>query len=140
QGHDDAADAHDGRHHQHRAAEHHQHLDLLHIVGDPGDERRRTELGDLPAGEAADVAEDGGAYVPAEAHGDAGCKVDGRDDARDVHQAHDEHPDTRPDDVAGVAHGNAAVDDVRVEARQVQHRDGAGELQQHDRGELAPVG
>ena len=57
QRHDDAADAHDRRGDQHRAAHQHEHLHLLHVVGVAGDQRRRAEPGHLAGGEAADVAE-----------------------------------------------------------------------------------
>ena len=35
-----------------RAGHHHQHLHLLHVVGDAGDQRRRAEVVDLLAREA----------------------------------------------------------------------------------------
>ena len=58
-----------GRHHD-------QHLDLLDVVGDPGDERRGAEAVDLPGREAGDPVEEAVAHVPAEAHGHLGGEVD----------------------------------------------------------------
>ena len=43
-------------------------------------------------------------------------------------------------DVAGVAGDHALVDDVRVQARQVQRGHGGDELQHHDRHQRLPVG
>ncbi len=62
----DAADAHDRRGDHQREGQQHQHLDLLHVVGGAGDQRRRAELAHLAGGEllhpakiaAADVAAD----------------------------------------------------------------------------------
>ena len=51
QRHDHAADAHDRRGDEHRARHQHEHLDLLHVVGVAGDQRRRAEPVDLAGGE-----------------------------------------------------------------------------------------
>ena len=50
----DAADDRDRRGDQQRAGHQHEHLHLLHVVGDAGDQRRRAELADLPGREAGD--------------------------------------------------------------------------------------
>ena len=51
-----------------------------------------------------------------------------------------EHHGTGADDVAGVAGGHALVDDVGVQAGQVEHRHDADELQHHDGGEQRRYG
>ena len=52
----------------------------------------------------------------------------------------DEHQRAGPEDVVGVALGDAVVDDVGVEVRQVQVADRLDEQQDHDQDELAGIG
>ena len=68
QRHDDAADHHDRRGHDHGAGHQHQHLHLGHVVGAARDQRRCAELLHLAGGEGADALEEVPAQVAAEAH------------------------------------------------------------------------
>ena len=129
QRHHHSADAHDRGGDQHGAGDHDQHLDLLDVVRGPGDQGRRPELRDLLAGEPVDLAEDGGAQVPAEAHRGLGTGVDRRDRADDLDRGDEQHPPADPQDVVGVAGGDPLVDDVGVQARQVERRHRADQLQ-----------
>ena len=57
----------------------------------------------------------------------------------DLDDAHAEHERAVADDEVGVALGHPVVDDLAVEAGQVERGDGADELQQHDEHDLAAV-
>ena len=84
-----------------------------------------------------DPVEDRGAGVAAEAHGRPGSEVDRGDRADDLHAGHREHQGADAQDVARVALGHAVVDDVGVEARQVERGQRAEQLE-HDHGEQGP--
>ena len=77
--------------------------------------------------------------VAAEAHRGTGPEIDRDDRACDLYPADQEHPAAGRENVAGVAPGNAPVDDVGVEARQVERGHGADELQQYHGGEWSGV-
>ena len=81
--------------------------------------------------------EDGGAQVAPEAHGHLGAPVDRghRSGAHD--QGHDQHQRPDREDVLGVAGGDALVDDVRVQVRQVQRGDGLDEQHHEHDDDLA---
>ena len=64
----------------------HEHLHLLHVVGDAGDERRRPEVADLLGREVGHLVEQVGPDVAAEAHGRPGAEVDGADGEDDLDQ------------------------------------------------------
>ena len=110
-----------------------EHLHLLHVVGVAGDQRRGAEPGHLAGGEPADLPEDRRAHVAAEAHRGPRAEVDRGDRADDLDQADQQHPAAGAQDVVGVAPGHALVDDVGVEAGQVERGHGADELEQHHR-------
>jgi hypothetical protein len=139
QRHDHARHAHDRRGDEHRADHGHQQLHLLDVVGGAGDQRGRAEPGDLAGGVLADPVEDRRAHVAAERHRGARAEVDRADGADDLHHRHGQHPAARGHDVAGVAARDAEVDDVGVEAGQVERGDRADQLQHDHRGELTPV-
>src|SRR5690606_18451696 len=82
---------------------------------------------------------DVGAQVPADRHGGAGAEVESADRRRRLHERDQQHPAADPEDVVGVAAGDAVVDDVGVEAGEVQRRQGADELQRHDGGDEPAV-
>ena len=73
---DQATDDHDRRGDEERAHHHDQHLHLLDVVGDAGDERRGTERVDVGGGERGDATEQRAAHVAAEAHRGARTEVD----------------------------------------------------------------
>ena len=75
----------------------------------------------------------GAAQVAAEAHRGPRAEVDGDDRADDLDGGDQQHPAADAQDVAGVAGGDALVDDVGVEAGQVERGHGADELQQRPR-------
>src|SRR5664280_3436145 len=56
--HQDTADGHDGRRHDHGERHQDQHLDLLDVVGGARDQRRRAEAADLAGGETQHLVED----------------------------------------------------------------------------------
>ena len=66
--------------------------------------------------------------------------VHGRDRAGHLHEADQQHQPAEPQDQAGVAGGDAPVDDLGVQARQVQRGDGADQLQHDDRRQRRSVG
>ena len=84
--------------------------------------------------------EDRPAQVTPEGHRDPRAEVDGSDGRDDLDEADGEHPPTRAEDVAGVPAGHALVDDVGVEARQIERRDRPHELQDEDERQLTAVG
>ena len=98
------------------------------------------KLRDLLRREVDDGAEDVAAQVAAHAHGDPGGEVGRAHGRGDLHEADAEHERAVADDEAGVALGHALVDDLAVEAGQVERGDGADELEQHDEHDLARVG
>ena len=59
----DTADERDRRHHEQGARHQHEHLHLLDIVRDPGDQRRRAERADLAGRECGDAVEQLRAHV-----------------------------------------------------------------------------
>ena len=61
-------------------------------------------------------------------------------EADDLDDADREHPAADVHDVAGVAAGHALVDDVGVQAGQVERGEGADQLQPDHRGQPAAVG
>ena len=139
EGHDHAADARDRRQDHDREGHEDDHLDLLDVVRVAGDQRSRPEVVDLHLGVAGDALEDRRAHVAPEGHGDPCAEVHGHDGADAQQQAHEEHEEAGPDDVVRVALGDAVVDDVGVEAGQVQVGDGLHEQQHQDDADLAHV-
>ena len=117
-----------------------QHLHLLHVVGDAGDERRRAERVDLPRREAGDAVEQAGPDVAAEPHRRPRAVVDGADREGDLDQRDREHEQADPPDVGGVARGDAVVDDVGVQARQEEGGQRLQQLQDGHRGQDLHVG
>ncbi len=84
---------HDPDHHRercgdhHRRPQHHQHLDLLDVVGDPGDQRRRPELADLAGRVVGDLVEQIATQVAPERHRRLGTEPHGRRGEHDLHDA-----------------------------------------------------
>src|SRR3546814_12419841 len=68
------------------------------------------------------------------------CSSDLRDLAGDLHDRDREHDAAGADDESDVATGHAVIDDVGVEAGQIEHRDSADELQRDDDRDPVPVG
>ena len=66
------------------ARHHDEHLHLLHVVRDAGDQRRRTERADLAGREVGDLVEEVLAQVAAEAHRDLAAAVDRGDREHDL--------------------------------------------------------
>ncbi len=136
---------HDAEHHRdrrgdhHRAGEHDQHLHLLHVVGDAGDQRRCAEAPDLTRGVAVDLLEDVTPHVAAEAHRRPCAVADGADGEHDLHEAEPEHDRAGPPDVAVVAAQHTVVDDVGVERRQCERGRGLDGLEDQDDAEEPPV-
>ena len=78
--------------------------------------------------------------VPPEAHRDPGREEHGDDRGDHQRERDDEHEAARPQDVVGVALGDAVVDDVGVELGQVQVRDRLDQQQEQDEGDRRLVG
>ncbi len=97
-----------------------EHLHLLHVVGRPGDQRRRPEVADLTRGERLHPVEDGRPDVPAERRGRTGAVVDGADVADDLHQRDADHQGAEAQDVARVPLHDTVVDDVGVQGGQIE--------------------
>ena len=133
-GHDHAHDHRDGRRQSHRAGHDDEHLDLLDVVGDPGDERRRPVRPDLPGREAGDLVEEPVADVATEAHGHLGAVVHRRGMEADLDEGEDHHHAAHAPDVGEVPPNDAVVDDVGVEGGQGEGRRGLDRLQ-HDHAE-----
>ena len=87
----------------------------------------------------ADPAEHRGPQVATARHRRLAAEPRRRHRAGRLDQRDGEHDPTETDDVAGVALGDAVVDDVGVEARQVEHRDRRRELEDDDRRQPAAV-
>jgi hypothetical protein len=138
-GHDHAADGEHGRGHHHGGAHQHQLLDLLDVVGGPGDQAGRAELGDFLLGELPHPGEDGAPQVPAGAHGRLRAEVHGDHGAGDLQQRDPQHEPAEVEDDAGVPLGHALIDDVRVQRGQVQRRDGLRQLEDDDGDQQLPV-
>jgi len=77
------------------------------------------------------VTEDRGAQVAAERHLEGRTDVHGGERAGDLKRGDCEHDAAALEDIGRVAGRDAAVDDVAVDARQEQRRDGGSELE-HD--------
>ena len=140
--HQHAADHHDRRRDHHRAGHQHQHLHLLDVVGVAGDQRRRPELVRPRGCENVPTRwKSAGAQVAAERHRGPRPEVHRADRCSRICTS-ETISIIAPvrDDVAGVAAGDAVVDDVGVQAGQVQRGHGADELQQHDERERPAVG
>ena len=90
-------------------------------------------------GEAGDVVEHRRPQVAAEAHAGAGAEVDRPDRAHHLKPGHREHHHAELDDGAGVALGDAVVDDRGVDCRQVQRGQRADDLQHRDRRDQPTV-
>ena len=133
---DDPADAHDRRGQQQGERHDRQHLDLLHVVGRPGDQRRGADLVHLAVGELQHLAEDPLPDVTAKGHRDLGAEVDRADRTQDPSERDDEHPAASDQDVVRVVGDHAVVDDFGVQRRQVERGNRLRELehqQQRDR-------
>ena len=139
-GHEDSADTHDRRGHQHGAGHLNQILDLPDVVGGAGQQRRRTEPACLALGERGDVFEHGPAQVTPESGPGAGSEVDGPDRTQRLQPGHTEHHCTEPDDRRGVALRDAVIDDGGIDRRQVQRRQGADQLKRHQHRDQPAVG
>ena len=123
----------------HRQRDEDQRLDLLDIVRVADDEGRRAEAVDLGLGEALDRGEDRAAHVTAEAHRDAGPEVHRGHRREREREGDDEHQPADAEDEVGVALGDALIDDLGVERRQVQVADGTDEQQAHDQQQLRGI-
>ena len=138
EGHDHPADAHDGCEHHHGEGHLQEQLDLLHVVGVAGDERRRPEVVRLLGREALHGAEYRCANVTADAHRDSGGEIG----CHHGHQCDDEgdgeHVGTCRPDVVDVAFFDAVVDDVSSEIGQVKVRHRLDHEKAHDQADLAP--
>ena len=104
------------------------------IVGDARDERWGAELTHLTRREVRHLMEDAAAHIAAESHRRLGAEVHGGRRAGDLQQRDEEHEAAGGPDVAGVTASNSLVDDVGIEARQVERGDGLRRLQ-HEHGE-----
>ena len=115
EGHDHAADAHDGGDHQDRERHLQEQLELLDIVGIARDQGCRAEVVHVARREQLHFLEERIAEVTAHSHGDARCPIHGDD--RDNPQPHRdaEHDAAGSPDVVDVAFDNSVVDDVGVE-------------------------
>jgi hypothetical protein len=145
EGEDHTPDREDRGDDHHVQAEQDDHLDLLDVVRVARDQRWRAESVELRLRERFDLAEDRRAHVPPERHACLRAEEDGDDRRDDDDQRDAQHQHPRRQDVGGVALGDAVVDDVAVQCRQVQGRDRLDEQERdHDRerslvrGEVRP--
>jgi hypothetical protein len=127
QRHQHAADHHDRARDRDQAGHHHEHLDLLDVVGGARDQRRCADLLHLAGREGADPLEQVAPQVTAERGGGARAEPGGPHRADDLHDRDREHHAPEPPDQRGVPGDDAVVDDRRVEAREVEHREHADE-------------
>src|SRR5262249_39166120 len=139
QGHDHAAHGGDRREDQHREGDLQKDLDLLHVVGVAGYERRGAESVDLTRREGLDAAEDQGAQVTTHAHGREGGVVDADHSDDPEYHGHTQHHRAGLPDVGHVALGDAVVDDVGVQVRQVEAGDRLDQHHDADNRDLLPV-
>ncbi len=138
--HDHAADdGHRGREH-HGAAHHHQELHLLHVVGEPGDERWCGELVDLPGREPDGPGEQCLADITSEPHRYPGTEEDGCDGEPGLDQCDCQHLSAESPDQVGVAFEDTVIDHPGVEVRQIQVQDRLDGLQDDEDNQQAAVG
>ena len=116
-GHDDSANAHDGRGHQYGARHLNQKHDLADVIGAAGQQGRRTEPGVLRFREGDDVFEHCAAQVASEAGTGTGAEVHRPDRTQHLQPGDPEHHHAEPDDDSGVALRDAVVDDRGVDRR-----------------------
>ena len=138
--HDDTADRQQRRGHQHGAAHEHEHLDLLNVVGGPGDQGAGPEDRHLALGEVPDATEDEGAQVAPHAQRGAGGQPGRPDGAGSLEHGHAEHEGANAPDIAGIASGNAGIDDVGIERGQVERGHHLHDLQDENPRQQGPVG
>src|SRR5216683_825357 len=94
---------------------------------------------DLSRGEILNLPEDSEPHVTADGHRGVRAEVHGANRANDLHERHREHERARPQYVMHVAGDHALVDDVGVQRRQKQRRQGRRELEYHDKRQLPAV-
>ena len=139
EGQDDAPDPHDGRRDHEREAHEGQHLDLLDVVGRPGDERRRTETPELALGELLHPTENLPPQVAPESHGGPRPKIDGAHRTGQLHGRHRQHHAAGTENVRCVPLDHAVIDDLGVERGEVESGDGGKQLQHDDGRDRPPV-
>ena len=137
QSHDHAADGRDRRAHHHRERDLHEKLNLLHVVRVASDQRGGADAVHLSGGEALDPAENDPPQVPAESLRGERSPINAGDRE---HEGDAEHDGACAPDVTEVAFGDAVVDDVRVQVRQVEVADRLDKDQHHHDRHLAEVG
>ena len=134
--HDDRADGSHGREHHHRQARHHEHLNLLNVIGVASDERGHPNDIHLTERQRLDPPEQGPAHFAAKPHRGSGAVVNGHHRGHDERSRHREHDHADAQDVGDVALDDPVVDDVGVEIRQVQvgeclHEEQSGDDNEH---------
>ena len=79
------------------------------------------------------------AQVAANGHGRAGTKVDAADGRGHLDEADNDHGDAGRPNEAGVALGDALVNDLGVEAGQIQRGNGGNQLQHQHGADPGPI-
>jgi hypothetical protein len=138
-GQDDSADAHDRRRCEHGENQDRERLDLLDVVGGPGDEAGRAERPDLLGRHGLDLGEQLTPQAVADLHGDVGPEVPGAKGGRGLQGGEHHHPAAEPQDHPGLVREDPVVDDARVQRRQQQVSRGLHHLQRDDRPDSPPV-
>ena len=90
------------------------------VVGAAGDQGRRAERIDVLGRETGDLAEHSTPQVPAKGHGGFGTEVHAGDGGAHLDERDKKHHSARAPDEVRVPAGNTLVDDLRVQAGQVQ--------------------
>jgi hypothetical protein len=138
-GQDNSPDAHDRCRSEHGEDQNREGLDLLDVIGGPGDEAGGPERADLLGGHCLDLGEKLPSQAVADLHGDVGPEVPGSQGGRGLHSGEDHHPAAKPQDYAGLVGEDSVVDDARVQRRQQQVSRGLHHLQHDDRPDSGPV-
>ena len=121
-----------GGHHEVQAHEY-EHLHLLHVVRAAGDQRCGPELVDVLCGERGDIQEHPVAQVPADGHGRFRAEIDCGDGRAHLDEGNEEHHAAGAPNEIRVTAGNAFIDDLGVEAGQVERRNGGRQLKDNER-------
>ncbi len=136
------------RHHQRAAAsdnrqqqqvEHHlqEQLHLLHVIDVASHQGRDTEPAQLLLGQCQHPPIDRLPHGGADRHRDPRGQADRQQRHQAERQRDPEHHPARPPDISAVPHQHTVVDDVGVEAREVEVPGGLDRHQRHDHGQSA---
>jgi hypothetical protein len=102
----------------------HQHLHLVHIIGVAGNQRWRAEFIEVSLGEAFYFVEYGSSHISPKTHRYFRAQIRGGYGAGREEQRYNQHKATSLYDVSDIAFSHSVVDDISIQAGQIQIRHG----------------